>query len=202
MKLLLVLLVSMELVAPVLADQNPYLAIYLNTAADGSGENEICPAINGIFNVYVCFDRFGEGGGMLGAAFMFVRTFAGFKLLQTNLLPGLDFGDVEVDGWAITAGANCQYPVDGTLVGASIQYLYLGQPGVIEIVSHPIDGNSAADCDNLLDFWCVASLDSHIFSGNFGVCMPPPAAAYSSACEPLLVPVEGATWGGIKALYR
>ncbi len=198
MKRLLIALLILALAAPVLADQNPNLAIFLNTAADGTGENEVCPAVNETFDVYVCFDRFGDGGGMLGAAFMFVRTFAGFKLVQMNLLPGLDFGDVEIDGWAITAGANCQYPdVTGILVGGMCTYLYLGAPGTITIIPHPIDGNSAADCDNLLDFWCVASVASHGFEGNFGVCMPPP----DGDCEPI-VAVEDATWGGIKALYR
>ena len=204
MKRLLIALLILALAAPALADQNPNLAIFLNDAPDGTGDNEVCPAVNATFDVYVCFDRFGDGGGMLGAAFMFVRTFAGFKLVQMNLLPGLDFGDVEIDGWAITAGANCEFPDEnGVLVGATVQYLYLGTPGTITVVPHPIDGNSAADCNNELDFWCVHSILSETtpegdgVSGNFGVC----ADAPDGDCEQLS-PVEDATWGGIKALYR
>ena len=200
MKRLLVVLLIAALAVPALALENPLLAIFLS-ADDNTGDpvvNQVCPAPNGTFNVYVCFDRFGVGGGMLGAAFLFDRTFGGFKLIQSNLLPGLDFGDVEIDGWAITAGAVCQYPdPNGVLVAAMCQYLYLGQPGTITVLPHPIDSNSAADCLNELDFWCVASVLSHGHEGNFGVCMDPP----DGDCEPES-PVETETWGGIKALYR
>jgi hypothetical protein len=184
-----------------LADQNPQLAIFLDADMDTGNDvvNEVCPNPNETIMVYVCFDQFGGGGGMLGAAFKFDRTFAGFKLAQTNLLGGLDFGDVEVaPGWAITAGANCQFPdANGVVVAASVQYLYLGTPGIVQILAHDVDGHVGADCDNLLDDWCIASLDSHGFAGNFGVCMPPP----DGDCVPA-VPVEDRSWGTIKALYR
>ncbi len=200
MKRLLVVLLIAALAVPALAGENELLAIFLS-ADDDTGDdvvNEVCPGINETFNVYVCFDRFGDGGGMLGAAFMFNRTFGGFKLTQMNLLPGLDFGDVETDGWAITAGANCQYPdANGVLVAATCQYLYLGTPGTITVLPHPIDANSAADCQNELDFWCVASVLSHGAAGGFGACAAPP----DGDCEPES-PVEDSTWGGIKALYR
>lgn len=200
MKRLLVVLLIAALAVPALAVENPLLAIFLDTDTDTGNPvvNEVCPNPNDTFMVYVCFDRFGDGGGMLGAAFLFDRTFAGFKLAQVNMLPGLDFGDVETNGWAITAGADCQYPdANGVLVAASCQYLYLGAPGTITVLPHPIDSNSAADCLNELDFWCVASVLSHGAAGNFGVCMPAP----DGDCEPES-PVENETWGGIKALYR
>ncbi len=200
MKRLLVVLLIAALAVPALATENPLLAIFLDADMDTGNAvvNEACPDIGGTFSVYVCFDRFGDGGGMLGAAFMFDRTFSGFKLSQTNLLPGLAFGDVEVDGWAITAGANCQYPdANGVLVAATCMYLYQGAAGTISILPHPVDSNSAADCLNELDFWCVASVLSHGQSGNFGCCMAPD----DGACEPLS-PVEEATWGTIKSFYR
>jgi len=199
-KQLLIALMLVAIAIPAVAFENPDLAIFLSADDDTGNEvvNEVCPGVNETFMVYTCFDRFGDGGGMLGAAFKFDRTFGGFKLTQTNLLPGLDFGDVEIDGWAITAGANCQYPdANGILVAAACQYLYLGTPGTITITPHPIDLNSAADCLNELDFWCVASLDSHGHEGNFGCC----AAPADGDCEPT-VPVEDATWGSIKSLYR
>ncbi len=207
MKRFFIALLVLALAVPALAGQNPKLGIFLDLDSDTANAvvNTVCPEVNETFVVYLCFDRFGEDGlggtgveGLLGAAFKFDRTFAGFKLLQSNLLPGLDFGDVEVDGWAITSGANCQFPdANGVLIGASIQYLYLGAPGTITIVPHPIDGNSAADCNNELDFWCVHSILSSDVSGNFGVCVEPP----DGDCQQLS-PVEDATWGGIKALYR
>jgi len=193
-KQLLIALMLVAIAVPAVAFENPDLAIFLDADMDTGNAvvNEVCPDIGGTFSVYVCFDRFGDGGGMLGAAFMFDRTFSGFKLSQTNLLPGLAFGDVEVDGWAITAGSECQYPdANGVLVAATCMYLYQGAPGTITIVPHPIDTNSAADCLNQLDFWCVASLMSHGFRGNLGVCTTAPdgdcvSAGWPSSvlCEP------------------
>jgi len=205
MKRLLIVLLIVGFAVPALADQNPYLAIFCDADMDTGNDvvTEICPAPNASFDVYVCFDRFGPtgdgtDGGMLGAAFLFDRTFAGFKLAQANMLGGLDFGDVETTGWAITAGANCQFPdANGVVVAAAVTYLYLGTPGTITILAHPVDGAVGSDCDNLLDTWCIPSTVSHGFDGNFGVCMAPP----SGDCQPVS-PVEDATWGAIKALYR
>jgi len=205
MKKLLIALLVLAFALPALADQNPYLAIFCDADMDtGTAPvTEICPDPNGMFDVYVCFDRFGPlgdgvGGGMLGAAFLFDRTFGGIKLTQVNMLGGLGFGDVEVDGWAITAGADCQFPdASGVLVAASVGYLYLGTPGTITILAHPVDGAVGSDCDNLFDTWCVPSTVSHGFDGHFGVCTAPP----SGDCQPVS-PVEDATWGAIKALYR
>jgi len=196
----LIAVVVAALAVPAFAIENQNLTIFLDTDGDTSTEpvNEVCPPTNGTFDVFVCFGQFGDGGGMLGAAFGFERTFTGYKLTQTNLLGGLDFGDVEVDGWAITAGANCQYPdATGILVAAQVSYLYLGVPGSISVVPHPIDLNSAADCLNELDFWCVPSVNSHGLSGNFGVCTVAP----DGNCEPT-VPTEDRSWGSIKALYH
>ena len=200
MKRLMIVVMVLAFAATAFADDNPSLAIFLDADLDtGNTVNEVCPLPNETVLVYVCFDQFGVGGGMLGAAFKFDRTFGGFKLAQTNMLGGLDFGDVEVaPGWAITAGADCQFPdANGVLVAASIQYLYLGTEGTITLLPHDVDGPVGADCQNLLDEWCVASIDSHGLSGNFGFCMTPP----DGECIPP-VPVEDATWGSIKSLYR
>ncbi len=182
--LLSVVLVAL-LATTAFAGENPDIMIGLDSTTGPPTEvNRVDPAVNGTFDVYVVFKNFGAGGGMLGAAFMFDRDFTGFKLTQTNLLPGLDFGDVEVDGWAITAGAECQYPDgNGYLVAATCQYMYLGTPGTITVINHPVDDNSVADCPNDLDFWTVYS--------NFGVGMDAPTS-----------PVEASTWGSIKSLYR
>lgn len=199
MKTLIIALVVLVMAVPAFAGQNPNLGIYLDLdTGTPEGENYVCPAPNATFDVYVCFDGFGDNGGMLGAALMFDRTFGGFKLTQTNLLAGLSFGDVEVDGWALTNGADCAYPdANGVLVAGVCQYLYLGAPGTITIVDHPVDANTAADCNNDLDYWCVHSVESHGVSGNLGVCIDAP----DGNCEPLS-PVEESSWGTIKALYR
>jgi len=199
-KRLMMVLMVLAFAATAFADQNPELAIFLDSDMDTGNAvvNEICPDVNDQVLVYVCFDQFGVGGGMLGAAFLFDRTFGGIKLTQTNMLGGLGFGDVEVDGWAITAGADCQFPdANGVIVAASVGYLYLGTAGTITLLPHPVDGAVGSDCDNLFDTWCIASIDSHGLSGNFGFCMTPD----DGDCIPP-VPVENATWGSIKSLYR
>ena len=199
MKTLIIALAMLVMAVPAFAGENPNLGIYLDLdTATPMGDNEVCPNPNETMDVYVCFDRLGDGGGLLGAAFMFDRTFGGFKLVQSNLLGGLDFGDVEADGWALTSGASAAYPdANGVIVAAMCQYLYLGTPGTITIMPHPVDGNSAADSMNELDFWCVHSIDGDGAAGNLGVCMPAP----DGDCGPIS-PVEESTWGGIKALYR
>jgi hypothetical protein len=168
-----------------MADENPNIMIGCDSNNPPPPENNrLDPAPNGTIDVYVVAKNFGPGGGALGAAFLFERTFGGFKLAQTNLLPGLDFGDVEAGGWAITAGAECQFPdANGYLMLATVQYLYLGTPGTITIVEHPVDGLVISDCDNLLDTATVFS--------NFGVGTDAPSS-----------PVEASTWSGIKGLYR
>jgi len=198
MRVLLIILTVLVMAVPVLADQNPDLGIYLDLdTGTPIADNEICPNPNDTFDVYVCFDRFGDGGGMLGAAFMFDRTFGGFKLVQSNLLGGLDFGDVEADGWALTSGASAVYPdANGVVVAASVQYLYLGTPGTITITPHPVDSNSAADADNELDYWCIHSIAHCGASGNLGVCATPDDG------DCLASPVAESSWGSIKALYR
>ena len=177
----LVSALSVALTAPARADDNRGLSIFLDAdPAPGVGAvvNEICPQPNEIVDVYVCFDSFGSfgaGGGILGASFLFDRTFLGIKMAQTNLLPGPDFGDVETTGWTVTAGADCQYAdCAGELVVAKVTYLYLGGPGRINILPHPVEGATATDCENLLDAWCTASwLSHHGTAGHFGVCMAP-----------------------------
>jgi len=164
------------------AGLNTFQTIFLDADDDVGNEvvNRVDPGMNELFDVYVCFANFGPSGetsntGILEAAFKFERTFAGFKLVQENLLQGPDFGDVEVDGWWITAGTECQMPEEGcVLVAAHVTYLYLGAPGTIKLLPHPTHQGSTTDCNNEQDYWCVRSILRHGHSGHFGVCVDPP----------------------------
>ena len=195
---LLSLLLIAFIAVPAFAGQNPDIRIYLE-ADPNNHVHEIHPAASTQFDVYVCLDCFGEGGGTRGTAFLLVRTFSGFKLSQTSLLGGLDFGDAETDpGWTLAAGANCVYPdADGVVCVGVLNYLYLGVPGTLDIVPHgqvePGTGREVLDCDFLSDFYCIHA--------NLGVSVPPNPGEEDCDCEPPQ-PVEDATWGGIKALYR
>jgi len=172
---------------------NPDIRIYLE-ADPNNHVHEIHPNGSETFDVYVCFDCFGEGSGTRGTAFLLIRTFTGFKLSQMALLNGLDFGDAEVDGWTIAAGTDCVYPdIDGVVCVGVIQYLYLGVPGTLDIVPHPGTGREVLDCDFLSNCWCVHA--------NLGVSVPPNPGDPDCECEPPN-PVEDMSWGAIKSLFR
>jgi len=193
----LVALMVLALAATAFAGQNAGIQIYMVDNASGVGNNYLCPTPYVPFNVYVCFDHFGAGGGMLGCAFGYTRTFGGFKLSFQNLLGGLMIGDPEIaPGIALTSGANPVYPAGDIVVAATAQYMYSGTPaGFIQFTAHGTDGPVVADANNMLDAWCIRSILLSGTSGNFGVCMTQPDGTCTS-------PVEESSWGSIKALYR
>jgi hypothetical protein len=165
MSRLLTILLIVILTAPAVAWQNPEIRIYLDADPPNS-VHEIHPSANEVFPVYVCLDCFGDEGGTRGTAFLLQRTFVGFKLSQTSLLGGLDFGDAEVDGWTIAAGADCVYPdEEGIVLVGVIEYLYLGTPGTLDLEPHVGTGREVLDCDYNSDNYCVYA--------NLGVSMPP-----------------------------
>jgi hypothetical protein len=200
---LAIVLMLAALASPVLAGQNPDIAIFLNTQESGEGTNEICPAPGEIFDVYVCFDRFGPDGGLWAARFRFDRTFDGIFSTVLTLLGGLAFcSDLETTGCELWAANECAYPAaNGVRAVAIVEYVYMGSPGTITVEGHADLGNTTLDCDFAEDPWCVASIASHGFSGHFGVCMPPPEAR-APDCQPIVTPVEDGSWGTIKSLYR
>ena len=159
--------------------------------------HEIHPTPSVTFDVYVCLDCFGPPPehGTRGTAFLFDRTFNGFKLGQFSLMGGLDFGDVEVDGWTLAAGAECVYPDQwGVACVGYVTYLYLGpDPGQIQLLPHPGTGREVLDCDFNSGFYCIYA--------NLGVSMPPPEGEPGCECEAPAA-VQPTTWGKIKAQYR
>jgi hypothetical protein len=195
MKRLLIALSVMAFATTAFAAGNPDVRIYLDVDPPNK-IHEIHPAPGTTFDVYVCLDCFGDDpflSGTRGTAFLFERSFVGFKLAQTALCEGLDFGDAEIDGWTI-ACTDCIYPVDDVVCIGMVTYLYQGpDPGFIMLLPHPGTGREVLDCDFLSDYYCIYA--------NLGVSMPPPDGEPGCDCEPPN-PVEDSTWGGIKALYR
>jgi hypothetical protein len=193
MKKALLSLLMIAFAATAFAGANPQIRIYI----DGDPNNmvhEVEPAPGAVFDVYVCLDCFGNqaNSGTRGTAFLLVRTFAGFKLAQTALWPGLDFGDAEVDGWTMAFDA-CAFPdADGVVCIGMVTYLYNGVEGTLDLAPHPGTGREVLDCEYLSDDYCIYA--------NLGVWMPPNPGEPDCLCE--ANPVEGATWGGIKSLYR
>jgi hypothetical protein len=191
-------LLSLALIAlmaiPVLGAQNPNIRIYLDVDPPNK-IHRIDPAASASFDVYVCLDCFGTQGGTRGTAFLIERTFTGYKLAQAALLGGLDFGDVEVDGWTIAAGTDCVYPDDsGVVCVGRITYLFLGGAGTATLAPHPGTGRQVLDCDFQED-------DLYCIYANLGVGVDPLPGEDGCDCEPPQ-PVEDSTWGGIKSLYR
>jgi hypothetical protein len=198
MKSLLAVLMIGAFAVTAFAGANPNIRIYLDVDPPVK-VHEIHPDAGTTFDVYVCVDCFGEGSGTRGTAFLLQRTFTGFKLSQTSLMGGLDFGDAETDpGWTLAAGADCVYPdANDVACIAVIQYLYQGGPGTLDLLPHglvePGTGREVLDCDFASDFYCIYA--------NLGVSVPPNPGETDCICEPAS-PVEDATWGSIKSLYR
>jgi len=192
MKTAMLMLILVSLISlPAAAGQNPDIQIYLD-ADPPNFVHEVSPGSSETFDVYVCLTCFGPGGGTRGTAFLLARTFQGFKLSQTSLMGGLDFGDAEVDGWTLAAGADCLYPdaADVVCVGV-IQYLYLGVPGTLDLQPHAGTGREVLDCEFLSDYYCIR--------GHLGVGVPPNPG---EECDCPTTAVEETTWSRLKAMYR
>jgi len=197
MRYALVLVVVALAFGSAFAGTNPDIRIYLD-ADPPNMISRVDPAASEQFTVSVVVDCLGEGGGFRGTGLLLERTFTGFKLSQTNLLPaGLDFGDAEVDpGWTFVAGPDCPMPDENDMVVIGIlEYLYLGGPGTLAIRPHglvePGTGREALDCYYASDYWCIV--------GNLGVGADAPPGDADCDCD---TPVEESTWGSIKAFYR
>jgi hypothetical protein len=215
MKNVLIALVVLALAVPAIAGQNPNVGIYLYTTSTGIGganwKASPVPASN--TSVYVCFDQFGVGGGLYGASWQFIETPGPDFLSTTNQyagVGGLTIGTPGLaPGVAMTVGAVPVYPnANGIIVLARIRYEtpeMASRGGSIQIVPHGSDGRAVADANNNLDFWCVHSVayplefgQTYGLSGHFGWDAPP---VIDGDCTPPS-PVQSATWGSIKALYR
>jgi hypothetical protein len=198
MKRFLIAVMILGTAALAFADENPNIRVFLDATNPPTGVAEIHPEINDLFDVFIVLNCFGVDGGTRGMGILFDRTFAGVKISQTNFLGGLSLGDVEdagpQGGWAFVAGVECVYPdVNGMIVAGAVNYLYLGTAGTITVLPNPVTGREVLDCFDIPDYFCVA--------GNFGVSMPPPDPEPGCGDCPGN-PVEDATWGAIKSLYR
>jgi hypothetical protein len=208
MKNVLIALIVLALAIPAIAGQNPRVAIYLYTTSTGIGGTnyKATPGAGANTSVYVCFDHFGVGGGMYGASWQFAEVPGPSYLSTTNQFAGvggLTIGDPgSAPGCAMTVGAVPVYPnANGVIVLARVRYETpeeLTRGGSITVIPHGSDGKAVADANNALDFWCVHSVAYNGLSGHFGWDDTP---VPDGDCVPPS-PVENATWGSIKALYR
>ncbi|MBE9505305.1 MAG: hypothetical protein IMY84_00685 [Chloroflexi bacterium] len=176
---------------------NPQVYAYVSFDAAGDPvQNVVAPAPYTTVNAYICLGC--VPGGMTTVSFLLNNAMAqcpGVMATQAfvNLLPGgLAIGDAFVNGITL-ASTECML-MDPVVVGHG-SYFYLGGDCCIEILDHVDYPRWVVDCNDpgLVDLYC---LEGHGIVGA-GVCVTP----LESPC-PCDSPVEDATWGGIKALYR
>jgi hypothetical protein len=192
---------------------NPHAAIYLYTTSTGvGGANwKASPAPGSNTSVYVCFDQFGPngdgvGGGMSAAQWLFNEVPGPDYMNVTNQFTGVGGLTIGVPGTApgctMTVGPTPVYPdATGVIVLARVRYETpeAGAPrgGYIQIIPYSAgDGPVVVDQNNELNGYCVHSVAYNGLSGHFGWDAAPTVDGNCTS------PVEAASWGSIKALYR
>ncbi len=196
MKQLLAMCLVLVFAVTAFAGNSPQVYAYISFDPAGDElQNAVMPAAYTTVEAYVCLGCV-EGG-------MTVMSFGLNNVLVdcpdvigtqafVNLLPGgLGIGDA-FDGVGITIASTECMMMDPVIVGYG-SYFYLGGECCIQIVDHAQYPRWVVDCQDpgVEDYYCLAG------HGSVGGAQCPDG----EVC-PCGSPVEDATWGGIKALYR
>ena len=111
--------------------------------------------------------------------------------VYSSLLPG---GQV-VGAWESGITLLSTEPVyDGVIYVCSIDFIYIGQPGLIRVLEHPNYPLWVTNGDGFVVYYCVGQ--------HGGVLMDPPIVDYGCFFCEETNPVENVSWGAIKSLYR
>ena len=181
-------LAMLVVAVPVLAGQNPDIHIFVDFDPPNYVHRIDSPVSP--FDTYLCVDTFGPSGGMRQVSVIwqtnsFGMAFAADYSMFHAAAQVIGAPDDLVTGWVIAA-PDCVFP-DGTgiVVVAKVPYFMTGTDivGTITLLPNPIDGRLVTDCEFEADVWHESS--------NGGINTDPPQT-----------PVEAASWGSIKALYR
>ncbi len=198
MKQLLAICLVLVLAVTAVAGDNPQVYAYISFDPAGDPEqNAVTPAPYSAVHAYVCLGCI--EGGMTVISFGLNNVMVecpGVMATQAfvNLLPGgLMIGD-PFDGIGATIASTECMPMDPVIVGYG-SYFYLGGACCIEIVDHAQYPRWVVDCNDpgQVDLYC---LKGHGLVGATATCPD------AEDCPCGGTPVEDATWGGIKALYR
>jgi hypothetical protein len=200
MKYFVALVMVAALAVPAMAGQNENCYVYVSFDPAGDpGQTELTTTA-GVVTGYVCVGGISEvpGEGLRGISFALddptVNCAGAFVTKEfVNLLPGdLAIGSVFGDGISLSSTDCMPGPV---VVVASIGGYFVGGACCIEVLDHAAYPRWVVDCQTpgVVDYYCVQS--HGVING--GTC----ATAVDDPC-PDVVPVEDATWGGIKALYN
>ena len=204
MKQLLAVCLVLVFAVTAFAGDNPQVNAYISFDPAGDpAQNAVSPAAATTVDAYVvlgCVE-----GGMTTVSFGLndvVTDCVGVMMTQsfTNLLPGgLSIGD-PFDGVGVTLASTQCMMMDPVVVGYA-SFFYMGGDCCIEILDHADYPRWVVDCNDpgQVDTYCLGGPDPGQGHGIVaaGVCTTP----LDAPC-PCGSPVEDATWGGIKALYR
>jgi hypothetical protein len=196
MRTLLVILAVVALAVTATAGTNPQVNAYISFDPAGDPlQNAVAPAPYTTVSAYFCLGC--VEGGMTVVSVLFndvVVECPGVMATKAyvNLLPGdLAIGNAFVGG--ITA-ASTQCMMMDPVVAGRIDCFYLGGACCIQILDHADYPRWVVDCQDpgVVDYYCLAG------HGSVGGAVCPDG----EVCLCGGSPVEDATWGGIKALYR
>ena len=195
MRLFVALLMVAAMAAPAFAGDNPQVYAYITFDPAGLELPAVTPDAFTTVDAYLCLGCI--DGGMTTVSFMLNNALAdcpGVMATQSfvNLMPGnLAIGDAFTTGVTI-ASTECM-TMDPVIVGYGT-YFYLGGACCIEIVDHAEYPRWVVDCQEpgVVDYYCLAG------HGSVGDAVCPDG----EECPCGGSPVEDATWGGIKSLYR
>jgi len=197
MKQLLAVCLILVFAMTATAGLNPQVYAYISFDSTGDpGATAVQPAPYSTVDAYLCLSCVEEG--MTTISFGLNNAMAecpGVMATQSfvNLMPGnLMIGD-PFDGIGATIASTECMVMDPVIVGYGT-YFYLGGACCIEIRDHADYPRWVVDCQDpgQVDYYCVMGHGS--VAG--GVCPD------GEECPCGGTPVEDATWGGIKALYR
>jgi hypothetical protein len=199
MRTLLALLLVGLVAVPALAGQNPDVRIYVDFDPPNY-VHEFCPTAGAEYYAYIMVDNLTPDPdpdtdppyGMTNVSFAIGIVNYGWQggsWTWTNELPGdLQQGNFD-EGVTVTANQCMLSP--GPIMVASGKAFWFAGACEIFILDHPEYPRWVVDCGQPIpanDFYCVLS--------HGGFCMPAPDG------DCVTNPVEDATWGNIKALYR
>ena len=196
MKRAIIAVMVLAMAVPVFAGENPNAVVFVSFAPACPNPYVHTTAFTGMgmYDSYVCVGGFGEGGGMRTLAFSMTYT-AGWS----PMLPDYTVFDATAQatggpgtaGWLIGAEV-CVYPNECGIVTVVKQTFFAGSAGEILLGGSLVDGKMLVDCNFDADVFCVCA--------NGGIGMT--AADGDEGCDCVGSPVEDATWGSIKSLYR
>ena len=189
---MLAIIVVMACSISVLAGENPDCQVCIDFSGTASSwadvQSRVDPVLYEPFDAYICVYGINAFVGICFTAYVApgVSLATGF----TNLLPG----GGTIGSWdtgVVIVSSECH--TERFLCVAKLSLVYNDTPGDIMIFDHPEYARWVMDCPapGDVDFYCVWM--------HGGVCKD--ALEGDEECFPV-VPVEDATWGSVKALYR